>query len=293
MSRFEEFVAIDWSGARQVYTQAIAVASCSAAGKLNLLRPPQATLWSRQLVFEYLLKLASQNKRVLVGIDCNLGLPAAVVHNLLPSATDARQLWKFLYSLAPDLTNFYAEPVWSAPSLSAHYWHQGKMPVNWPNLQRQCEKACMKMGLGRPESTLKLIGSKQVGKGGLAGMLMLHSLAQQSPNIAIWPFDRPSVIAKARVVICEIYPRLWLLRAGIRTKIRSLEELKFASAFLNAGTAKQIHINDHDADALIAAAGLRLDSMNAYNLDKQVFSHTPSGKSIKLEGWIHSVPVQK
>lgn len=291
MTSFDQFVAIDWSGARQVNTKAIAVAVCDKRGNANLLKPRGSILWSRQLVHDYLLSLTEGSNRVLVGIDCNLGLPAQIARSLLRGNLSGRRLWDALHALAPDTENFYAEPVWSSAELSPYFWQSGTMPRTWLNLRRNCEKVSIAMGLVQPESTLKLIGSKQVGKGGLAGMLMLHSLLGKTDKIAIWPFDEINKLRKAKLVICEIYPRLWLLRAGLRTKIRNKNDMCLTLQKLGAKGIPTNFSSDHDADALAAVVGLHMDSLKNYDLLMHAPEQTPLGRDIRLEGWIHSVPM--
>ncbi len=167
-----------------------------------------------------------------------------------------------------------------------HFWHSGPRPAGFAELHRATEHACRAAGLGAPESPLKLVGARQVGKGGLAGMRVLHALKTRlGERFAVWPFDPPD---RADIVCIELYPRLFMKMAGHGNgKVRTAEALNRNLAALDADayTDPAETLSDHETDALVAAAGLRFIAG-----DRAVWS--PGGLdslAIRAEGWIFGV----
>ena len=85
---------------------------------------------------------------------------------------------------------------------------------------------------------------------------MLRALRAADPRVAVWPFEDP---ASGKTLFVEIYPRLFLKRAGFGLrKIRAPEDVDAALAHLASQPANlPSAVSDHDADALVSAAGLR------------------------------------
>jgi hypothetical protein len=63
----------------------------------------------------------------------------------------------------------------------------------------------------RPESVFHLIGPSQVGTASITGIAMLERL-RRGGRAAVWPFDPAVRVDRARVVLVEVFPRLWLGR---------------------------------------------------------------------------------
>ena len=147
---------------------------------------------------------------------------------------------------------------------------------------RPTEVACVTARLGNPQTPFQLIGPKQVGKGALAGMRLLHRLqGEVAEQVGIWPFDRDAGRDR-RSVVCEIYPRLFIRRAGFgNAKLRTRDDLNHAlNALASIGLARG-EFDDHQCDALITAAGLR------HLADDPAL--WAAGDS-QPEGWIFGVP---
>lgn len=292
---FDHFIAIDWSGARAVHTKAIAVAEIAArATEVALVRTTRSDgQWSRTAVGQWLLERASQNAqsgtRALVGIDANFSYGRAFFQQHLPMATDASALWAYVEARAEGAANFSGEPVWQHPDLAALFWSSGQRPVDFGPADRLAEAACQEAGLGRPETPFKLIGPAQVGKGGLAVMRLCHFLTSElGSKLAVWPFDPPQACREAAIVLVEIFPRLFIRHAGQGTaKVRLADRLQDVLAAFGATTRAQAEISDHDADALIAAAGMRvIAGQDGLPLIPQSLAAV-----LRREGWIFGLPL--
>ncbi|MGQ9369709.1 hypothetical protein [Azospirillum sp. ST 5-10] len=255
MTGLERFVAIDWSGAKGRNYAGIAVAECPAgAAPPRLVPPPGGGRWSRSAVHDWLLEGLGREP-ALVGIDCAFSLPFAVAGRY--GVGDAFALWDRVEGLTAEHPDLLGGPFADHPDHAGDFWRSGRQPAWYRDPHRHTERQCRADGLGSPQSPYKLIGSKQVGRGALAGMRLLRSLrARGGGRVAVWPFDEP---APGQTVIVEIYPRLFLKRTGFGLrKIRAPQDVDTALAALGSAPAALAGaVSDHDADALVSAAGLR------------------------------------
>lgn len=249
MSRpFDRYVGIDWSGAAQPGYRGVAVAECRPGrGAPRLLRPAQGGTWTRSAVLDWLLQQPAGD-RLLVGFDFAFALPGD--GRPLPALwaeIDARCAGE-----ADLLGRVYAEQ-------DPRFWRAGPRPAHWNETPRATESACREAGLGSPQTPFQLIGAKQVGKGALAGMRLLHRLREQAgERYAVWPVDVAGPGDDARSICTEIYPRLFIRMAGLgNRKLRTREDLNDAlNPLASIGLASGA-FDDHEADALVSAAGLR------------------------------------
>lgn len=296
---FKRFVAIDWSGAAGPRYAGIAVAECRAdGGPPRLVPPPGGGLWTRQGVHDWLLAglggagLGGAGmvgagmvgaEPALVGIDCAFSLPFAVAGGYFADgAGDAPALWALVEATCAGRDDFLGHPFAATPAFAAGYWRRGPRPPGYREAHRATELACRAEGLGAPESPYKLIGAKQVGLGGLAGMRLLHALLRAAPErLAVWPFAPPE---PGRTVLVEIYPRLFLRRAGAGNgKLRDGAALDRALAVLGCPPAGlDGPLGDHATDALVSAAGLRLLAADPSVWTPPALDETAR----RQEGWI-------
>ncbi|MEM6781980.1 MAG: hypothetical protein AAF569_08975 [Pseudomonadota bacterium] len=256
MKNFEVFCGIDWSGAKTpIKTRAISVA---LAWQGNEAPHSSGKIWSRQMVADWLMAMADKGKRTLVGIDCNFGYAQEVGEAQFGSSYDYRNLWQAVEAANQNELNYFAGGYWTHKNHARYFWTEGKMRDGFTMPKRLTETTCAHDGYGVPESPFKLIGAKQVGKGGLSGMRMAYDLKQKlGDKIAIWPFEQET--DDATIVMTEIYPRQFLMRTGHGTKkVRTLTELNDALSALGSEKTQDIEFSDHDADALVSAAGLRM-----------------------------------
>ncbi|KAB2642558.1 MAG: hypothetical protein DVB29_07240 [Verrucomicrobia bacterium] len=296
MIPFDDYIAIDWSGSKAVLSPGIAVAKAFKDDSQVLLISPPEKEWSRARVAEWLILQAAGSKRLLVGIDSNLGYSASLVHKYLPHLQTAHELWALIEKTCHQESNFYAHAFWRESLFRDAFWIEGKKPLHFPVTRRLTELGCIDQHRGYPENPFKLIGAKQVGKGGLAAMRMAHFLKEQlQEKIAFWPFDSQEHCNEATIVILEIYPRLFLREAnhGL-SKVRDIKKLKELLLFYKSTTPSHSKINDHCADALIAAAGMRHwihESNDSLNLEQCSATFV---KQLRIEGWILgvSLPVE-
>ena len=290
MQNFDKFVGIDWSGAKApINSKSIAVASLSK-NKDNL--KLHSEIRSRNAVADYIHSLAMGNKRTLIGIDCNFGYADEIVKKHIGPNGTAYDLWAHVDLVNQEHSNFFAGNFWQHKNYKDDFWIEGKMQAGFKMPQRATEIICAKNGYGNPESPFKLIGAKQVGKGGLAGMRMVHYLKNILGNkIAIWPFDNTQICNQARVVITEIYPRQFIMRTGkgVR-KIRQLIDLKEILNLFHVKQEKIPNFTDHDSDALVSAAGLRYLCGMENDVSLNVSKPFEMPEKAKLtEGWIFGV----
>ena len=304
---FSHYMGIDWSGAKTPKrSHSIAVSQCSS-GQLQSNRQCSALMaaptalehkLSREDVFDILSDAVTSSRRTLVGIDCNFGYCQSVAHAQFYNNITAQKLWHEINTLCQHENNYFAGEVWTSIALAKHFWCEGKQP-NWFNakqLRRVTEQAAADSGLGIPESPFKLIGAKQVGKGGLAGMRLLHHLKTNfADKVAIWPFEA-SLTDTATLVICEIYPRLFIRYAKYgNQKVRSIKELNTilkrlgTAPYADANAHESDSLNDHLTDAIISSAGLRWFTECMTEMQPLSTYHLPPAATT-VEGWIFGIP---
>jgi len=269
LKSFDRFIGIDWSGAAGEYQAGIQVAAIDTDTKrLQLIRPPGGTHWSRQSVLDFVISATDQ--RTLVGFDFAFSLPWNRDLESLPvcfgGLEGARQLWAFIDDFCTGVPFLHASPIWQSQQSPFRpfikFWsragqYQGDL-FNGGQLRRT-EMAAQANGL-RPKSVYRLAGH-QVGAGSFAGMRLLHRIARaQGKDIAIWPFDE---IETAKVVIAEIYPTAFYRLAGHtrptprRVKsgahaLTAVDTLKF----FDARYEERIPDSIDAIDALISAAAV-------------------------------------
>lgn len=259
MSRFRNFVAIDWSGAVGPRQPGVAVAICSEGADAPQLIIPESGTWSRMAVLDWLLHDLPPDS--LVGLDLGTSLAFADQGAFFPhwdrSPPDARGLWALVEEIC---TN---DPHLSASSFVAHetgrryFRHRGEEGTHFGQGRgrlRVTELAQQEQGLN-PYSNFNLVGAAQVGKSSLTGMRVLHRV---DGHIPIWPFDPDPGTGS---LITEIYTSLAAREAGKRkgqTKVWTGEELDLCLARLRSRPhAPLTRYSDHQTDALLTSAWLR------------------------------------
>ena len=279
---FTRFAAIDWSGAKGKRHKGIAVAMCEAGEAAPVLvRPGHA--WSRSEALEWLLE-AANGAPTLFGFDFSFAPPIAGRGEYLPGEAgvprEAKAFWAYVDALSED------EDLGAASFLERvhrrHFYFGAADGAKRDFLHhRACEHAFNATGGGKASTLYDAIGAAQVAKASFAGMRLLHRLGGRVP---VWPMDP---VPRRGSVVVEIYTRAFIRLAGLSgRKVRSLGQLDEALAALGSRPARLDRApNDHETDALIAAAGLR-----AIAADAGYWS--PAGLTPALartEGWTFGV----
>ena len=297
MRSFARFIGIDWSGAAGEYQAGIQVAAIDTdTYRLQLVRPPGGSHWSRLSVLDFIA--GATDRRTLVGFDFAFSLPWNRDLKSLPvcfgGLEGARQLWAFIDDFCNDVPFLHASPIWQSRESPFRpfikFWsracqYQGDLFSG--GQLRRTEVAAQASGL-RPKSVYRLAGH-QVGAGSFAGMRLLNRIARaQNKDIAIWPFDG---IETAKVVIAEIYPSaFYRLADRARPTPRQVKSgTHLATAvdtleFFNARYEERIPDSIDAIDALISAAAMmRLSKSPA------LFPSFDDPEISGNEGWIFSV----
>lgn len=273
VARFEQFLAIDWSGAAGERHRGIALAVADARGGPPVL-VRRGNGWSRAEVLEVLLDLPDDT---LVGMDLGISLPfadcGAFFPGLAASPPDAPTLWAMIDHICAADPHLAATSFIDHPELAAYFRRHGRREgahfgcdgaAHGRGRFRVTEHAQARQGC-KPYSNFNLVGAAQVGKSSLTGMRLLHRLRGRVP---VWPVDP---LPESGSVIVEIYTTLAAREAGrsaSRAKMRSFEELNEALAVLESATvAGNGAIDDHSSDALLTAAWLRkvADDLRRWN----------------------------
>jgi hypothetical protein len=254
VSRFEAVVAIDWSGAKGRRHKGIAIAEARGASAPRLVRPGH--VWSRREVLDWLVERAAAEP-TLFGFDFSFAPPFAERGAYLPGEPGipetARDLWEYVDSHCDD------DDLGAASFLERlhrpHFYFGKADGVKADFVRfRVCDAHLNAQGGRKTASAYDSIGAAQVAKASFAGMRLLHRLGRR---VAVWPVDP---LPESGSAVVEIYTRIYLRNAGMSgRKLRSEAELDAALEGLGSPPARLgFAPDDHQADALVTAAGMRL-----------------------------------
>ena len=252
---FTRFAALDWSGAKGRRHKGIAVAVCGAGDAApKLVRPDH--VWSRSEVLDWLLATAAEAP-TLFGFDFSFAPPIAERGEYLPGEpgvpSTAREFWAYVERRSDDEDLGAASFLEQAHRRHFYFGSADGEKARFMHF-RQCDARLNAQGGRKTASAYDAIGAAQVAKASFAGMRLLHRL---DARVAIWPMDR---LPEHGSAVVEIYTRIYLRRAGLSgTKLRSRTELDRALVALGSRPARlRFEPNDHQTDALVTAAGMRL-----------------------------------
>ena len=282
MSRFAAYVAIDWSGAKGKRHKGIAIAEARGSSAPRLVRPDH--IWSREEVLAWLIDRAAREP-MLFGFDFSFAPPIVERGEYLPGEAfvpkAARAFWAYVDSRCDDEDLGAASFLEVAHRRHFYFGIADGVKADFVRF-RQCDARLNAQGGRKTASAYDAIGAAQVAKASFAGMRLLHRL---DGKVAIWPMDP---IPSQGSAVVEIYTRIYLRRAGLTgVKLRSRAELNRALKGLGSPPARlRFEPNDHQTDALVTAAGMRLLATT----EPRAFD--PEGLTpeiAKAEGWTFGV----
>ena len=282
MTRFAAYVAIDWSGAKGSRHKGIAIAEARGDAAPRLVRAGH--VWSREDVLSWLLRRAAQEP-TLFGFDFSFAPPIVERGEYLPGESEvprtAREFWAYVDSKCDDPDLGAASFLEQVHRRHFYFGIADGVKAGFMHF-RQCDARLNAQGGRKTASAYDAIGAAQVAKASFSGMRFLHRL---DGNVPIWPMDP---LPEHGSAVVEIYTRIYLRRAGLSgVKLRSRAELNRALKGLGSPPARlRFEPNDHQTDALVTAAGMRLLATT----ESRAFDPTGLTPDIaRSEGWTFGV----
>jgi hypothetical protein len=254
VTRFACYVAIDWSGAKGRRHKGIAIAEARGDAAPRLVRPDH--VWSREEVLDWLIERAAREP-TLFGFDFSFAPPIVERGEYLLGEPGvprtAREFWAYVDGLCDDEDLGAASVLEVAHRRHFYFGIADGVKADFVRF-RQCDARLNTQGGRKTASAYDAIGAAQVAKASFSGMRFLHRL---DGKVAIWPMDP---LPEEGSAVVEIYTRIYLRRAGLSgVKLRSRAELNRALKGLGSPPARlRFEPNDHQTDALVTAAGMRL-----------------------------------
>ena len=253
MSRFESYVAIDWSGAKGRRHKGIAIAEARHDAAPRLIRPGH--VWSRKDVLRWLVKRAAKEP-TLFGFDFSFAPPIVERGEYLLGEPGipktAREFWAYVESKCDDEDLGAGSFLEIAHRRHFYFGIADGVKADFMHF-RQCDARLNAQGGRKTASAFDAIGAAQVAKASFSGMRLLHHL---DGRIAIFPMDP---LPKHGSAVVEIYTRIYLRRAGMTgAKLRTRAALNVALEGLGSKAVRLgFEPDDHQTDALVTAAGMR------------------------------------
>jgi hypothetical protein len=282
VTRFESYVAIDWSGAKGRRHKGIAIAEARGDAPPRLIRPGH--VWSREEVLQWLLRRA-EKERTLFGFDFSFAPPFIERGAYLPGETgvpgSAPQFWAYVDHRSDDEDLGAASFLELAHRRHFYFGIADGVKADFMRF-RLCDQQLNRQGGRKTASAFDAIGAAQVAKASFSGMRLLRRL---DGKVAIWPMDPLPDHGSA---VVEIYTRIYLRRAGMPgTKLRSREQLNQALAGLGSSPVRLgFEPNDHQTDALVTAAGMR----QLARMEPRAFDPPGLTRDIaRTEGWTFGI----
>ena len=226
MSRFDRYVAVDWSASASPKTGADSVWIADIVrgdGAVSLQNP--ATRRQAEAALEQILADAV-DQRTLIGVDASLGYPAgssalfgldgapwsamwsAINERITDDVRNANNRFEVASNLNA-LAGSGPGPFWGTPPARAteHLTTTKVAPVGVKEF-RACEEALRATGR-TPASCWQLLGVGSVGSQTLTLIPVLQRLRRRHARIDVWPFTtglRSPDVEPGGVVIAEIWP---------------------------------------------------------------------------------------
>jgi len=214
----ERVVGIDWSGRVDAAGQRrhIWAGVWTAGDRLKLEAGRR-----REEVAEWLIELARETPRMVVGIDCCFSFPAwflrehqcATVFDFwekVAAGQGERWLARECEDLARD-ERFWGKPHKRPEQFCGPGYRRMMRGTDWDNKVAQgqeggdAERAAKMRGI-TPKSPFQIGGSGSVGTGSLRAMPFLLKLRQA--GFRVWPYEAATLGATPRPLVVEMYTRL-------------------------------------------------------------------------------------
>lgn len=283
-------MAVDWSGAKGPRLPGLQAAWCRPGRPSpTLFLPPPGTTWSRHGIVNATLDAAKRHGPVLLGIDAAMAFPFVDRRAYFPghphSPPNVESLWRAVERESDNADDFYAGSFGRAGKIFADYLNTpGHRGTHFDNQRGRLTEWKCRETWTRPSSVFNGVGAGSVGMGSLAAMRLALALRRrQNLRIAIWPFDP---IAGADVVVVEIFPRLYVVRAELDPRgWRDPGFLNRVFQHYNTRPIPDARRSEDETDALLSAAALR-------TLALQPETWTPpdmTRAAARYEGWIFGV----
>ncbi len=289
-SRVQRVAAVDWSGDRSAAGQRrkiwAGVWTASVAGKVDGGRVTLEGGRTRAEVGEWLIEMARETPRMVVGLDFCFSFPAWFVREC--GARTAFEFWELV-------TSGHGERWLAAECEDQRFWGKHPKPVEFrgDGLHRmlratdidcklaaripEAERAERVRGIG-PKSVFQIGGAGSVGTASLRGMPVLERL--RDAGFSVWPFDPAGL-----PMVVEMYTRLNTgpvrkSNAAARAEyLRRKSREDGAYAALPHGVMKRARSSEDAFDALVSCMAMTARRGEFAGLAM------PLDPEYKVEGW--------
>ena len=287
----ERVVAVDWSGDRSAAGQRrkiwAGVWTASVTEKVDGGRVTLEGGRTREEVGEWLIGLARETPRMVVGLDFCFSFPAWFVRGEMGCA-DGPAFWELV-------ADGMGERWLATGCASRRFWGKRPKPEEFcgDGLHRmlratdidcklaaripEAERAERVKGIG-PKSVFQIGGAGSVGTASLRGMLVLKRLREA--GFAVWPFDRAGL-----PMVVEMYTRLNTgpvrkSNAAARAEyLRAKRREDAAYAALPRGVMEKARASEDAFDALVSCMAMTALRGEFAGLAM------PLDPEYKVEGW--------
>lgn len=211
----QRVVAVDWSGDRSAAGQRRKIWAGvwkAGAGRVHGGRVRLESGWTRDEVARWLIGMARQTPRMVVGFDFCFSFPEWFVREC--GAGSAVEFWELVagghgerwLAVGCEDARFWGRPRKRPAEFSGERLHRmlraTDIDCKLAALIPEAERAARVRGIA-PKSVFQIGGGGSVGTASLRGMPVLRRL--QEAGFAVWPFDRPDA---KRPLVVEMYTRL-------------------------------------------------------------------------------------
>lgn len=295
MNEFDRFIGIDFSGAKGPGLKGLRVADALRNKRaVNLVQNPyrDSGIWRRSDLGAWLVEQARRSQeRIFVGMDLAFGFPyidrGAYFPGLKNGPKSVRALWKLVEaeSGGDEVRQFYAGRVYldDRSRLREYFMIGSFRGSHYEGRTRVMESGSRVVPGANPTTVFNLVGPATVGVSSLSGMrLALWLDGELGNDLAFWPFDQERC-RDASMVVTEIFPRLYYLRAGEQAGAWRIPS-DFARV-LRAydATCEDAVITEDEGDSIVCAAALRALSKETWTWEAPLRERIAATR----EGWIY------